>query len=45
MGFMKRLKDEGKTIIIASHDPAVCESDIIDRVVNMRDGQLTGEGS
>lgn len=42
MGFMKRLKDEGKTIIIASHDPVVYESDIIDRVVNMRDGRLTG---
>lgn len=44
MGFMKRLKDEGRTVIIASHDPVVYESDIIDRVVNMRDGRLTGEG-
>lgn len=40
MGFMKRLKDEGRTIIIASHDPVVYESGIVDRIVNMRDGRI-----
>ena len=40
MGFMERLKDEGRTIIIASHDPVVYESGIVDRIVNMRDGRI-----
>jgi len=44
MGYMEMLKKIGKTIIIASHDPAVYESDIIDRVLNMRDGFLHSEG-
>jgi putative ABC transport system ATP-binding protein len=34
------LKDEGKTIFIASHDPFVSESTMVDRVVRLRDGQL-----
>lgn len=43
MGYMEMLKEDGKTIIIASHDPVVYESDIRDRVLNMRDGLLIGE--
>lgn len=38
MDIIGRLKGEGKTILIASHDPLVCESNVIDRVVNIRDG-------
>jgi putative ABC transport system ATP-binding protein len=34
------LKDQGKTILITSHDPLVCDSHIVDRVVNLRDGKL-----
>lgn len=44
MGFMKSLKDEGRTVLIASHDPVVYESGIVNRIVNMRDGRLIGEG-
>jgi putative ABC transport system ATP-binding protein len=33
-------KKEGKTILIASHDPLVFESAIVDRVVSMRDGRI-----
>jgi putative ABC transport system ATP-binding protein len=46
--FMKiigKLKDEGKTVLIASHDPIVYEADMIDRVVNMRDGLLIEDGA
>jgi putative ABC transport system ATP-binding protein len=46
--FMKiigKLKDEGKTILIASHDPIVYEAEMIDRVVNMRDGLLIEDGA
>jgi putative ABC transport system ATP-binding protein len=34
------LSKEGKTVLIASHDPLVFEAGIIDDVVEMRDGQI-----
>jgi putative ABC transport system ATP-binding protein len=40
MEIMQQLKREGKTILIASHDPIVHESSIIDRIVDMRDGRV-----
>jgi len=40
MEIMRSLKAEGKTILIASHDPIVYDSDVIDRVVEMRDGKI-----
>ncbi len=42
MGIVERLKGEGKTVIIASHDPIVFDSPVIDRIVEMRDGRLSG---
>ena len=44
MEIMRRLKEEGKTILIASHDPLVYASDVIDRIVEMRDGKLVAHG-
>ncbi len=43
MAAMERLKAEGKTILFASHDPLVYESAIVDRVLEMRDGQIVAE--
>ncbi len=40
MDTMKKLRDDGKTILIASHDPLVNESDAVDRIVEIRDGRL-----
>jgi len=40
MEIIAGLKHEQKTILIASHDPVVYESAIIDRVVEMRDGHI-----
>jgi putative ABC transport system ATP-binding protein len=34
------LLEEGKTILIASHDPLVCEADLVDSVVELRDGRV-----
>ncbi len=42
MDYVKILKEDGKTVISASHDPIVHESDIVDRVVEMRDGKIVG---
>ncbi|MEI9476042.1 MAG: ABC transporter ATP-binding protein [Deltaproteobacteria bacterium] len=36
-------KDDGKTVLIASHDPIVYESGVVDRVINVRDGRIDGE--
>ncbi|HOH81591.1 MAG TPA: ABC transporter ATP-binding protein [Methanoregulaceae archaeon] len=43
MGIMERLKEGGKTIILASHDPIVCGSRIVERLVRMRDGLILGQ--
>ncbi|RII29062.1 MAG: ABC transporter ATP-binding protein [Geobacter sp.] len=40
MDIMGDLKARGTTIILASHDPLVYGSDLVDRVVEMRDGQV-----
>ncbi len=45
MEIMRRLKDAGKAIVIASHDPIVYESDVIDRIVEIRDGRLVDRGA
>ena len=44
LGIMERLNAEAKTILIASHDPLVYESSLVDRVVEMRDGRISGSG-
>jgi len=40
MEIMDRLHREGRTVIIASHDPIVYASALVDRTVEMRDGQI-----
>jgi putative ABC transport system ATP-binding protein len=42
MEIMGRLKSERKTILFASHDPIVYESELADRVVDLRDGRVEG---
>jgi putative ABC transport system ATP-binding protein len=44
MDIVARLKASHKTVIIASHDPLVYESPVIDRVVTMRDGRIEAAG-
>jgi putative ABC transport system ATP-binding protein len=43
LDMMKRLKDNGKTVLMASHDPLVYESTVVDRVIKLRDGRMEGE--
>jgi putative ABC transport system ATP-binding protein len=42
MDIIADLKAEGKTTIIASHDPLVFESPVVDRVIALRDGKIAG---
>lgn len=37
---MAALRAEGKTIILSSHDPRICASPLIDRVVRLADGRV-----
>lgn len=41
MEILGRLKEDNKTVLIASHDPVVYESDRVDRVIHIRDGRIT----
>ena len=41
LSIMEDLKNLGKTIIIASHDPLVSDNPIVDRCLDLRDGRLT----
>lgn len=45
MDTMRRLKQEGKTILIASHDPIVNESEAVDHLIEMRDGHVVSSES
>lgn len=38
LAIVGRLKAQGKTVILTSHDPLVTEAAIVDRVIAMRDG-------
>jgi len=38
------LKQAGLTLIIATHDPMVCDHTLVDRVITLHDGRLVGEG-
>lgn len=40
LSVLSRLKEDGKTIIIATHDPSVYQHDLIDRPFVMHDGSL-----
>ena len=44
MDIIGNFKAQGKTILIASHDPIVHESAVVDRVVQMRDGRIIDSG-
>jgi putative ABC transport system ATP-binding protein len=43
LGILEGLADKGRTIILTSHDPMVVDSDVVDFVVTLRDGQIVDE--
>lgn len=40
MAIITSLKQEGKGIILSSHDPLVFNSEVVDRIVSIRDGRI-----
>jgi putative ABC transport system ATP-binding protein len=45
MAIVGQLKEEGKSVLIASHDPIVFDSPLIDSLVEMRDGAVINSRS
>jgi putative ABC transport system ATP-binding protein len=41
LGILQSLIDQGRTLLLTSHDPLVVESPLVDRVVTLRDGRIT----
>lgn len=37
---LKELKSDGKTIIIATHDPSISDLEFIDKILNIKDGKI-----
>ncbi len=44
MAIIAGLKAAGRTVLVASHDPEVFESAVVDEVIGVRDGRLEGPG-
>ena len=44
MAILESLTEQGRTILLTSHDPLVVESAVVDTVVNLRDGRMVGAG-
>ena len=40
LAIMEILKKEGKTLVIASHDPLICYSPIASRIIEIRNGEI-----
>ena len=43
MAMLAGLKEEGRVILIASHDPLVYKSPIVDQIVSLRDGLIVAD--
>jgi putative ABC transport system ATP-binding protein len=40
MEIVRKLRDDRKKVLIASHDPLVYESDVVEKVIHLRDGRI-----
>jgi len=40
---MAVLRKEGRTVLIASHDPLIYAAEVVERVVELRDGKIVSE--
>jgi len=41
---VEKLRTEGKSVIITSHDPRIWQADVVDRVIGMEDGRVIEDG-
>ncbi|HBQ37251.1 MAG TPA: ABC transporter ATP-binding protein [Rhodobacteraceae bacterium] len=40
---VEKLRDQGKSVIMTSHDPRIWQADVVDRVVSMEDGRICAD--
>jgi putative ABC transport system ATP-binding protein len=40
LGILEMLREQGKTVLLTSHDPLVVEASVVDRVIGLRDGRI-----
>ncbi len=40
LGILRELRGEGRTIVLSSHDPRLCTSPLVDRVVRLAAGRV-----
>ncbi len=43
LNIVARLRAQGKSVIITSHDPRIWQADVVDRVIGMEDGQIRSD--
>jgi putative ABC transport system ATP-binding protein len=44
MRILGKLREDRKTVLVSSHDPIVFNSDVVERVICLRDGRIDGNG-
>jgi putative ABC transport system ATP-binding protein len=42
LAILADLRAQGRTLIVSSHDPLVFEAGLVERVIDLRDGRVTG---
>ena len=42
LDIVRELRGEGRTVIMTSHDPRIWQSDLVNAVIDMRDGRIAG---
>jgi putative ABC transport system ATP-binding protein len=43
LDIVSRLRAEGRTLLLSSHDPLVRDADVVDRIVELRDGRVISD--
>jgi putative ABC transport system ATP-binding protein len=43
ISIVERFKNQGRTVLMASHDPLVYRAGTVDRLITLRDGRLQEE--
>ncbi len=43
LGILELLVAQGRSVLLTSHDPMVVESQVVQRVVTLRDGRVVGD--
>lgn len=45
LAIVRQLRQEGRTVIMTSHDPRIWQDPLVDRVISMEDGRIVGDSA